>query len=159
MRWANAGEPTETADAIDRWLMTAIGLDVYDHIPEAMLTYLRQYGYHFNKKAYELATKRMWTVDSNGKKERVTPFTREQVDEMLARYNISVDNDIMYDGAYVASMCKADYLHSSIADDQHLALFVKDTLDDPDAGEGHVFNRWYADTVRAGFPIEWSDLL
>ena len=40
-----------------------------------------------------------------------------------------------------------------------LAQFVKDYIDDEDAADGFVFNRWYADTVRAGIPIPWEDLL
>jgi hypothetical protein len=31
------------------------GLDMFDQFPEDMLTYLRNYGFHFNKKALEFA--------------------------------------------------------------------------------------------------------
>jgi hypothetical protein len=42
----------------------------------------------------------------------------------------------MYDSVYVANMCKADFLGSSIVDDVHMALYVKDVIDDPDATDG-----------------------
>ena len=42
---------------------------------------------------------------------------------------------------------------------QGLALYVKDVIDDRDAYDGVVFNRWYADMTRKGLPIEWEDML
>jgi hypothetical protein len=56
-------------------------------------------------------------------------------------------------------MCQADFLGSSIKDMQGLALYVKDVIDDRDAYDGVVFNRWYADMTRKGLPIEWEDML
>ena len=52
-----------------------------------------------------------------------------------------------------------DFLGSSIIDEKHLALYVKDVIDDADGYDGIVFNRWYADTVKQGIPIEWDDML
>ena len=52
-----------------------------------------------------------------------------------------------------------DFMGSSITDEKHLALYVKDVIDDKDGYDGIVFNRWYADTVRKGIPIEWEDML
>ena len=63
------------------------------------------------------------------------------------------------EAVYVANMCKADFLGSSIIDEGHLALYVKDVIDDVDGYDGLVFNRWYADTVRKGIPVDWSEVL
>ena len=52
-----------------------------------------------------------------------------------------------------------DFLGSSIIDEKHLALYVKDVIDDEDGYDGIVFNRWYADTVTSGIPIEWDEML
>ena len=52
-----------------------------------------------------------------------------------------------------------DFLGSSIPDEKHLAQYVKDVIDDEDGYDGIVFNRWYADTVRIGIPIEWDEML
>ena len=65
----------------------------------------------------------------------------------------------MYDAAFVASMCAADYLGKSVPDEQHLAMFVRDMIDDADAEEGFIFNRWYADTVFMNEPVEWEDMI
>lgn len=51
----------------------------------------------------------------------------------FAQNGIKLENDSGYDACYVANMCKADYYKRSIADEAHLALFVKDYIDDVDA--------------------------
>ena len=56
-------------------------------------------------------------------------------------------------------MAKSDFYGTSIEDDKHLALYVKDVIDDLDGYDGIVFNRWYADTVCQGIPIEWEDFV
>ena len=57
-------------------------------------------------------------------------------------------------------MCKADYLGSSVPDDdRHLCLFIKDIIDDPDGYDGLLFNRWYADMCRKGIVINWEEMI
>lgn len=65
----------------------------------------------------------------------------------------------MYDYVYVANMCKADFLGSSVVDENHLAKYVKDVIDDADAYDGIVFNRWYADMCRKGIAIDWENMI
>jgi len=52
-----------------------------------------------------------------------------------------------------------DFFGSSISDEKHLAMYVKDVIDDEDGYDGIVFNRWYADMVTSGIPIEWEEML
>ena len=87
------------------------------------------------------------------------PITKEQAEEILKKHNITLDNNSLYDHVYVINMGNNDYLGSSIPDEKHLALYVKDVIDDKDGYDGIVFNRWYADTVTVGIPIEWDDML
>ena len=130
----------------------------YDVIPEAMEIYINNYGCHFNKKLCEEASDRMY-YKKDGVKHKIKPYTKEQVDELLRTYNIKVDRNKLYDAVYVANMCKADFLNRSIIDERHLAQYVKDLLDDDDAKEGFVFNRFYADTMFMNDPIEWEDMI
>lgn len=129
-------------------------LDTYDMIPPDMRVYLANYGWHFNKKAYLYAVGKMCSKEG-----RVTPYEKEELKAMLSQYGIELKNDVGYDAAYVASMCKADFYGSSVPDDQHLAMFVKDTLDDVDAADGVTMRRWYASMVGAGEPVYWDELL
>ena len=77
----------------------------------------------------------------------ISPMTKEQVDVLLSNNNI------------VANMGKADFLGSSIPDELHLAKYIKDVIDDDDAYDGIVFNRWFADMSRKGIVINWEEMI
>jgi hypothetical protein len=96
----------------------------------------------------------MYKKDPSGKKIKIQTLTKENVDELLKRYGIVLDNKHGYDYVFAANMCKADYLGSSVPDEQHLALFVKDYVDDPDGYPELPFTRFYADCIGTGTPID-----
>lgn len=131
----------------------------YDIVPEAMEQYINVYGCHFNKKLCDFAVSKMYTKNALGKKEYITPYTKEQVERILTTARVKLERDNMYDKVYVANMCKADFLNKSVPDELHLAKYVKDVLDDADAEDGYVFNRWYADVTFMNIPIEWEDMI
>ena len=130
----------------------------YDDIPEGMKLYINNYGCHFNKKLCKEAVSRMYK-NNDGKKEYIKPYSKEQVDSMLEAYGIRLERNKLYDAVYVANMCKADFLGKSVPTEQHLAKYVKDVIDDADAEEGYVFNRFYADCMFMDNPIEWEDMV
>lgn len=127
--------------------------------PEEMDKYLSYNGWHFNKKASDYAAKKMYRLNANNKKEYIMPYTKEQVDNMLQKFGISLENNVLHDHVYVANMCKADFYGRSITDEQHLALYIKDVIDDPDAAEGTIFRKWLVSMDAAGEPIDWTELL
>ena len=131
--------------------MNRRSLDIYDDRPSSMKRYLKYYGQHFNKKLCNFAVSKM----NHGK----TPITKEKVEEILMRNQVSLENNELYDHVYVYNMGNNDFLGSSIPDEKHLAIYVKDVIDDEDGYNGIVFNRWYADTVRLGIPIEWDEMV
>lgn len=126
-------------------------LNIYDDRPASMKNYLKYYGEHFNKKLCQFAVSKM----DHGK----TPVTKDKIDEILSRNGIKLEHNELYDYVYVYNMGNNDFLGSSIPDERHLALYVKDVIDDKDGYDGIVFNRWYADTVVCGIPIEWEEML
>lgn len=126
-------------------------LDIYDDRPSSMKRYLKYYGQHFNKKLCQFAVSKM----NHGKQ----PISKDKVDEILNKYGIILEHNELYDYVYVYNMGNNDFLGSSIQDEKHLALYVKDVIDDEDGYDGIVFNRWYADTVTCGIPIEWDEML
>lgn len=130
----------------------------YDEIPEGMKLYINNYGCHFNKKLCDEAVSRMYK-EANGKKEKVQPYTKEQVDDLLKKYNIQLQRGKLYDCVYVANMCLNDYLGKSVPDLPHLAMFIRDMIDDPDAEDGFIFNRFYADCMFMDNPIDWEDMI
>lgn len=134
-------------------------LDLYDYKPQAQKAYLQNYGWHFSKKACQFAVGLMKRKDADGNVSKLDPWTKEQIDEMLTKYGIRLQNKVGYDYVYAANMCKADYFKRSISDEQHVAMYIRDVIDDVDACDGNVMRMWYASMVGAGMPIEWEDLL
>lgn len=130
----------------------------YDEIPEEMMIYINNYGCHFNKKLYEEAVRRMYKK-VNGKKEYMKPYTKEQVDQILSANGIVLERNKLYDACYVFSMCAADFLGKSVPNEQYQAKYVKDLIDDADAEEGFIFNRFYADQMFMNNPIDWEEML
>lgn len=139
--------------------MRNVPLDIYDEMPTAMKKYITNYGWHFNKKAYEYAVKLMRKRNNKtNTEESVNAYTKEEVDNLINKYGIDIKNKIMYDYVYVATMCKADYLGSSIETDRQLITYVKDTVDDVDASNETTFRRWVATMVGNGTPIDWYEI-
>lgn len=137
-----------------------IPLDIYDDKPRGMKKYIQNYGYHFSKKAAEYAVSRMKRYNpSTNKLERVEYIDKEQVEELLTKYGIELKYNELYDFVYVFNMARSDFFKSSLPTEEMLCKFVADYVDDPDQSDGFIFNRWYADCVHAGIPIEWDDIL
>ena len=134
-------------------------LDARDEFPEAMEEYLAHNGWHFNKKMFEWAVSRMFTKDAAGNRNYISPLSKDVVDDMLRRNNVTIENKIGYDYVFAANMGKADYLGSSITDEKHLALFIKDYVDDKDGYPELPFTRFFADCIGSGTPISWEDML
>ena len=130
----------------------------YDEIPEGMKRYINNYGCHFNKKLSDWAASQMYK-NVNGKKQYIQPYTKEQVDNLLKQNNVQLERGKLYDSVYLANMVKADFLGSSIPNEQYLAKYIKDVLDDADAEDGFVFNRFYSDTVFNSNPVDWEEML
>lgn len=124
-------------------------------MPEALAIYLSHNGPHFNKKCCEFAVSQMYKDEG----EDFKPYQKHEVEDILKAYGIKVKYAQLDDITYVANMCKADYLNSSVPTEQHLAMYVKETLDDPDGCEGLVFNRWINDMRWLGIAIPWDEFV
>lgn len=134
-------------------------LDSYRKMPSGMREYLEAYGWHFSKRMCEWAVGKMKARDESGKPRKFDAMRKDEVDELLKKFNVKLENDNGYDHVYVANMAKNDFYKSSIQDDAHLALFVKDYIDDVDAYDGMPFTRFLADCVGKGVAIGWEDML
>lgn len=137
---------------------TRTPLDDYMSNDTDMERYLHSYGRHFSRKMYEFAVSKMYRL-RNGIQEKMHVNTKEAFDERMKRNNVVLENDVLYDGMYVMSMAESDFLGSSIVDERHLCLFVKDYIDDPDQADGFVFNRFLASIRLLGEPIDWDGML
>jgi len=130
-------------------------LTKYDYMAPAMRAYLGTYGPHFCKGLCMDAVSMMRAAGNKP----ITPIEKEDLNELLKRNGIELEHSRLYDAVYVHSMAIADYWGRSIEDEQHLAMFIKDYIDDPDGYEGIAFHRWFADICHKGIVIDWEDYL
>lgn len=131
-----------------------MALDMYDELPKYMRKYLQNYGWHFNKALCQYAISLM---KKGGKP--LESLSKEYVDKMLSINGIKLAKNVGNDYVFVANMGKADYYGSSITDEKHLALYIKDTIDDENAGDGTTMRRWYATMVANGEMIDWEEFI
>ena len=137
-------------------------LDMYDVelMPPEMKAYLRNYGYSFGKKACEFAISLMEKENkATGKKEKIEPYSKEKVEELMSKYGVKLENNIGYNFVYVANMSMADYWKESIEDEQHLAKHIKAIIDDVDDNPENLFRMWIAKMDGNGIPIPWEDIM
>ena len=131
--------------------------------PAGYADYMATYGCHFSKRMCEWAVSMMMVEEkqSNGntKKKRLEPWGKEKTDEILLNYGIELQNDKGYDKVFVINMGRADYYGESVPDEAHLAMFVKNYLDDPDGYEEIAFNRFMMDCMSRDVPIMWEDMM
>ena len=123
-------------------------------MPKYMRKYLQNYGWHFNKALCMCA---LFYMKNGGKP--LEPVSKEYVDKVLSQNNIQLISNVGYDYVYVANMCKADFYGSSITDEKHFALYIKDTIEDEDAPDGTTMRRWYATMVGSGIMVDWEDFV
>lgn len=140
--------------------MVRQSLDIWDEFPYEARVYFKNFGYHFNAKCCKLAVSDMRRKNpTTGKHEKIDPWSKDEVDELLKKHNIVLENNVLHDYVFVANMAKADFYKSSLPTDKEVAMYVKDYIDDPDAVDGQVFNRWFADRMLQGLPIDWATIL
>ncbi len=130
-------------------------LDTYGALPRGMEEYLSNHGWHFSKSMCEHAVSHM--KDRSGNK--ITPHSKEKVEALLKQYGIELKNAKGYDAVFVYHIGMAKFQGSSVPDQQRLAIFVRDYLDDADGYEGIALTRYYADCIGRGEPIEWEDFV
>ena len=117
--------------------------------------YLAEMGWHFNEKACKYAVQ--YLKDRSGKP--IKPYSKEEVDDLLKRQNVTLDNNKGWDYVYVASMAKSDMDGSPLADDRSIANYIKIVIDDADAADGEVMACWYVKMIFRHIPVDWAMFL
>lgn len=130
-------------------------LDTYEKLPSGMDKYLSTYGWHFSKKLCNWATSKM----KNRQGQHFEPYDKEKVESLLKQFGISLKNDVGYDKVYVCNMARADFYGSSIKDQQSLAQFVADYLDDIDGSPTRAMDEYVGRMIGGGCPIFWEDVI
>ena len=124
-------------------------------MPRDMRAYLKAYGWHFNKALCEEAVMNMTGRDGNP----LQIIGKEEVEKIMEQHGIKLKNNVGYDAVYVFNMAMADYYGSSLTDKQHVAMFVRDYLDDPDGTPTRALDEYVGRCIGAGTPVMWEDVL
>lgn len=131
-------------------------LDYYDILPKGMDAYLAAHGRHFSKPMLEWACSMM--KDRNNRPGEL--IDNKRFDDLMRSYSQTLERrDGYYDGPYVWAMAKSDYFGSSIRDEQHLAMYVKDYIDDIDGNPTRAFDEFYMNCTAKGIDIPWGDMI
>ena len=131
-------------------------MDYYDILPKGMDAYLSAHGHHFSEPMLKWATGMM--KDRQGRKGEAPD--RKKFDDTMRAYGVSLErNEGYYDGPYVWAMAKSDYFGSSITDEQHLAMYVKDYIDDVDGNPTRPFDEFIINCNSKGVDIPWKDMI
>lgn len=136
------------------------GLFHFMELPSDMKRYLRHFGMHFNHKLYEFATSTMERkIKGSDRTEKMKPVEKSKFDEIMKKYNLTLQYDELYDGVFVWTMAMSDFFESSLATEKDVAQYVKDYVDDVDQLNGFIFNRWVADMYFKGRAVDWDDFI
>lgn len=115
-------------------------------------------GWHFNKKACDYAVQNLRGLDNKP----IKPISKEEVDEMLRKQGVKLENNKGWDYVYAANLGKSDMGGSTVgtqADEKSLSQYVKRTIDDPDAADGEVMACWYTKMIFRRIPVDWGSFL
>lgn len=87
------------------------------------------------------------------------PYDKDQVEALMKQFNVELKNDVEYNKVYVLNMVRADYMGSSIVNEQYACMFVKDYLDDVDGSPTRALDEYYAKCIACGTPFSWEDYI
>ena len=131
-------------------------MDMEDWIqPSAKEIYLAEMGWHFNENACKYGVQ--YLKDRNNKP--IKPYSKEEVDDMLKKYNVTLEKNKGWDYVYVASMAKSDMDGSPLADEKSIANYIKIVIDDADAADGEIMGCWYTKMIFRRNPVDWAMFL
>lgn len=113
----------------------------------------------FSKRLAEWAISKMEIEDpSTGAMKKITPRKVEDVKEVLKDNKVDLPNEFIYTAWYLFNMAVADY-PKTCKTDADRAMFVEETLCDPDGMPENVLDCFVTKMCNAGIPIYWEDYL
>lgn len=113
----------------------------------------------FSKRLAEWAISKMKTEDeATGLLKPLKPHSIEEMKEVLKANNVAYPDEFLYTAWYLFNMAYADYPKTLTTDEQR-AMFVDETLCDPDGTPENVLDCFVAKMCNAGKPIFWEEYL
>jgi hypothetical protein len=129
------------------------------YISEDRAIYEDMYHGMFSKKLAEWAISKMSKEDQSSKTiKRIVARKLDDVQQVLSENKITLPDEFVYTSWYLFNMAVADYPKSLKTDEQR-ALFVEETLCDPDGMPENVLDCFVTKMCNAGVPIYWESFL
>lgn len=130
-----------------------------NYISEGEAIYMDKNFGLFSKKLAEWAIDRMMMKDPVTKDVKpIKVRSLDDVQEVLKKYNVELQDEFVYTGWYLFNMAVADYPKTLKTDEQR-ATFVEETLCDPDGAPENVLACFAAKMCEAEEPIFWEKYL
>lgn len=129
------------------------------YISEERALYEDMYHGQFSRKLAKWAIGMMGVKD--GATEKLRPITQRSLDdvqEILKANDVTIPDHCIYTGWYLYMMAIADY-PKSLQTDKQRALYVEETLCDPDGDPSDVLACFEAKMCNAGIPIYWERMM
>lgn len=131
-------------------------MDYYIYKSEEEEIYDSKYHCHFNKKLSEWAISNMRKENtSTGLLEPIKKISFEDFDTFLKENRLNIPDESYYDAYYLLHMCHADY-EKSLDDDKRRALYIYETICDPDCEPTAVLACFKAKMDVMKTPIFWE---
>lgn len=129
------------------------------YISEDRAIYEDMYHGMFSKKLAEWAISKMSKEDQSSKTiKRIVARKLDDVQQVLSENKITLPDEFVYTSWYLFNMAVADYPKSLKTDEQR-ALFVEETLCDPDGMPENVLDCFVTKMCNAGVPIYWEQFV
>lgn len=113
----------------------------------------------FSKRLAEWAIGMMKMKDTaTGEKKRIKARSIEDMQEVLKSNNIKMQDEFVYTAWYLFNMSIADYPKTCKTDEDR-AMFVDETINDPDGCPENVLDCFEVKMQNAGVPIYWERYL
>ena len=128
-------------------------------ISEGRAIYEDSYHGLFSKKLAEWAIHNMEMLDPVTK--TMKPIVERKLDDVkdvLEENKIELPNEFMYTAWYLFNMAVADYPKTCKTDELR-AMFVEETLCDPDGMPENVLDCFVTKMCNAGIPIFWEEMM
>lgn len=117
--------------------------------------------YHglFSRKLAEWAISNMETKDPSTKlMKKLVPHSIDEMNDVLKANKVEMPDEFIYTAWYLYNMAFADYPKTMKTDEQR-AMFVDETICDPDGSPDNVLSCFEAKMCNAGIPIYWDKFL
>lgn len=89
---------------------------------------------------------------------QVKPKTVEQVEMILKENQVEMPDEFIYTAWYLYNMAVADY-PKTLKTDKDRAMFIEETICDPDGMPENVLSCFVAKMCNAEIPIYWERML